>query len=64
LITKWDKDPYSLGSYSFLKVGSTMEDTKNIKKSIDEKLWIVGEHCYGQYLGCVFGAFGTGKKAA
>lgn len=25
-MTSWDTDPYTLGSYSFYKVGTTMED--------------------------------------
>lgn len=60
MITRWDNDPYSLGSYSHFSIGSNMETTKILRKSIDNKLWMVGEHCYGEHIECAHGAFQTG----
>ncbi len=41
-----------------------METTRRLRKDIDERLWIVGEHCYGENIGCAHGAYQTGVWAA
>ena len=41
-----------------------METTKKLRKNINEKLWMAGEHCYGEHIGCAHGAFQTGQWAA
>lgn len=64
VITRWDQDPYSLGSYTHFDVGSNMDTSKKLRKNINEKLWIVGEHCYAEHIGCAHGAFQTGVWAA
>ena len=41
-ITHWADDEFSLGSYSFFKVGSSRSDCRLLKKPIDDKIWLVG----------------------
>ncbi len=41
-----------------------METTRRLRKNIDERLWIVGEHCYGENIGCAHGAYQTGVWAS
>lgn len=45
-ITRWNKDPFSLGSYTYFHKNSSAEDCYNLRRNIKETLWIVGEHCY------------------
>lgn len=63
-ITRWESDQYCYGSYTHFDVGTNMESTKVLRKPINDKLWIVGEHCYGEHIGCAHGAFQTGMWAA
>ncbi len=41
-MTRWNKDPFSLGSYSYIKVGTTKEDIKTLKSPINNRLWFIG----------------------
>lgn len=59
-LTRWHKDPFSLGSYSFLKVGSSLRDTKTLSQSINKMIWFVGEHCHPKYPSYAHSAFETG----
>lgn len=63
-MTRWDTDPFALGSYTHFAVGSNMETTRRLRKHIAERLWMVGEHCYGEHIGCAHGAYQTGVWAA
>jgi monoamine oxidase len=63
-VTKWGKDPNFCGSYSYIKVGSTIEHFVNIAKPVDEKLFWAGEHTMRQYIGCVHAAYLSGINVA
>ncbi len=41
-VTRWDKDAFSLGSYSYNKVGTTPNDYSSLRNPIDDKIWFVG----------------------
>jgi len=62
--TRWQKDINSMGSYSYMKVGATKHDIKQLQKSINSKLWFVGEHCNPDLYACVHSAYQTGQQAA
>lgn len=47
-------------SYTFMKVGSSPSDCKEIAKGIDNKLWFAGEHCQFNFIGTVHGAYMSG----
>ena len=41
-VTRWHKDPFALGSYSFVKVGTTSDDFQTIRSPINDRLWFIG----------------------
>lgn len=46
LVTRWNTDEHSLGSYSYYHVGrTTVDDVIELRRPINDKLWFVGEHC-------------------
>lgn len=59
-VTRWLSDPYSLGTYSYFKVGKKV-NVDAIRQSIDNKLWFVGEYCSPGMSGCAHAAFETGE---
>lgn len=53
-----------MGSYSAFHVGSSPDDCVELRKSVNHRLWMVGEHCYFEHIGTAHGAFQTGIWAA
>jgi monoamine oxidase len=47
-VTRWEEDPFSLGSYSYMNmsVGMTKAEIDVLRSPIDNKLWFIGEHCH------------------
>lgn len=64
-VTRWGKDPFSLGSYSFNAVGVD-EDTRAALagEDWDGGLWFAGEACSTDYFGTVHGAILSGREVA
>ncbi|WP_020397170.1 flavin monoamine oxidase family protein [Thiolinea disciformis] len=62
-ITRWAKDPFAYGSYSFNAVGSTLQDRKNLAKPSGRLFW-AGEATSSSYQGTVHGAYLSGVEAA
>jgi monoamine oxidase len=54
-VTRWGKNPFSFGSYSFHRVGATANDFDAFKKIVDRVLWFAGEHTIKEYFGTVHG---------
>lgn len=63
-ITRWGKDPYSRGAYSFPRAGSTSADVETLAKSVDNRLFFAGEATSAPYFGTVHGAILTGRREA
>lgn len=63
-VTRWHKDPDSLGSYSYFPVGTTVADVETLRSPINQKLWFIGEHCHPIMNACAHAAFETGIWAA
>ena len=64
-MTRWLTDPLYLGSYSFAKSGSGLDDFVEIGKPIEECSWyFAGEATTGEHFGFLHGAFNTGKRDA
>ena len=59
-MTRWHRDPFAQGAYSYFKVGTTSEDIKALKSPIDNKLWFIGEHCNPVMNVYTHSAFDTG----
>ena len=64
LISRWDSDKNSLGSYSFYKVGTSQDDIIEIRHPIADRIWFVGEHTHPTLSSMTQGAFQTGQWAA
>ncbi len=63
LRSSWTLDPYSLGSYSFLAVGSTLAD-RDALAAPQGRLFFAGEACSRDHAASVHGAYVSGEAAA
>ncbi len=62
-MTNWADDPYSLGSYSFLPVGASVDDMRTLTEPVGPRVWFAGEHTVPAYYGTVQAAWLSGKSA-
>jgi len=62
--TRWSKDPFAYGSYSFNAVGSSNDDRESLSQSINQRIFWAGEACSSLYPGTVHGAHISGLNAA
>ena len=63
LITRWDNDPVTLGSYSFLKRGTGTELRRPLAAT-EGRLFFAGEATDPTYPATVHGALSSGERAA
>lgn len=64
LITRWNHDVLSSGSYSYIPVGSSPEDMDNLAQPIMEKVFFAGEATDSRYFANVHGAYFSGLRVA
>ncbi|CAF0706862.1 unnamed protein product [Brachionus calyciflorus] len=62
--SKWNSNPNTRGTYSYIKVGSSIEDMKTLAQNVDNKLFFAGEATTFKYYGTVHGAYITGYERA
>ncbi|KAL9651324.1 hypothetical protein ABK040_001276 [Willaertia magna] len=60
--TNWYNDPFSTGSYSYVRLGSTGEDYDILAESIDNRIYFGGEHTCRKYPATVMGAVVSGLR--
>jgi polyamine oxidase len=63
-VTRWSCDPYSLGSYSYLAVGSSGKDFELMAEPVGERLLFAGEATHREYPGTTHGAYLSGLREA
>lgn len=63
-VTKWSTDPFAMGTYSFLKVGSSPDDRDTLAEPIGDRIFFAGEATNGDYPATVHGALLSGRRAA
>lgn len=64
-VTRWGEDPFSCGAYSFMRVGSDLEDVAALAAPEHGGLvHFAGEACSIEGAQCVHGALLTGQAAA
>ncbi|WP_420590117.1 flavin monoamine oxidase family protein [Bacterioplanoides sp.] len=63
-VTRWHSDPFSYGSYSFLKTGSQAKDRAELGQPINNKVYFAGEAINRDYPATVHGAYLSGLAAA
>lgn len=64
IITRWESDPYSRGSYTYPRVGSSLEDYKVLAESIQNRVFFAGEATAWDAPTVVTGAYTSGIRAA
>ncbi len=61
----WQSDPFSHGSYSYYKVGSSPADRKTLQKPwLGGRYWLAGEHTDTAYPANIQGAWRSGERVA
>ena len=63
LRSAWSTDPFSLGSYSFLGVGSSLAD-RDVLAASEGRRFFAGEACSHDHAATVHGAYSSGEAAA
>lgn len=65
IVTRWDRDEFARGSYSYMSVGATVRDVEELARPCHSGrvLW-AGEACSVEGMQCVHGAYMAGKEAA
>ena len=64
LRTKWGKNKYAYGSYSFATNGTTSADFDTMANTVGGKLFFAGEHTNRSYRGTAHGAYLSGIREA
>jgi len=64
-VTRWDTDPWSLGSYSALAVGTSWRGRQVLAEAvIGQRVVLAGEFVATDYPATVHGAYNSGSRAA
>ncbi|WP_433604838.1 flavin monoamine oxidase family protein [Prescottella agglutinans] len=63
-ITRWARDPYARGSYSYPSVDSLPEDRISLAEPVDGRLFFAGEATNDQEPSTVHGALASGRREA
>ena len=64
LITRWGKDPFSLGAYSHIPPFASGDDYDTLAEPVDDVLFFAGEATSREYPSTVHGAYLSGLRAA
>ena len=64
IVTRWSRDPYTLGAYSYTGVGVRARDFDRMRQPVGGRLFFAGEHTTFEYHGTTHGAYLTGVEAA
>lgn len=62
--TGWSRDPFALGSYSFVAVGSSAADLAALAEPVDERLFFAGEATNPTQWAVAHGAYVSGLREA
>lgn len=64
IVTRWRADPFALGSYSYLALGSEPQDRDLLAAPIGQRLFFAGEATNRNFPATVHGALFSGERAA
>ncbi|MEU3642162.1 FAD-dependent oxidoreductase [Lentzea sp. NPDC034063] len=62
--TTWSSDPYALGSYTCIGVGSSSKDIATLAEPVGNRLFFAGEGTNPYHWGCVHSAYESGRREA
>lgn len=63
-IMRWTTDPFSLGSYSYNRVGCTPETLRVLAAPLNKTVFFAGEASDANHFGTAHGAYLSGRRAA
>ncbi|CAM2063963.1 FAD-dependent oxidoreductase [Sulfidibacter corallicola] len=64
LVTRWDSNPYTLGSYSYHRLGSSSQDRETLAAPLENKVFFAGEATHRTHSATVHGAYMSGIREA
>lgn len=64
VVTRWNSDPFSFGSYSATPVGARDDDRDELAAPVDDKLFFAGEATHSEHPSTVPGAVLSGQREA
>jgi monoamine oxidase len=62
-VTKWSRDPYSRGAYSYIPIGCSGDEYDQLAGSVDQCLYFAGEHTCRRHPTTTASAFLSGYRA-
>ena len=62
--TRWGADPFAMGSYAYIAVGTTPADLDVLAEPVDNRLFFAGEATIRQHWATVHGAYVSGIREA
>ncbi|MBL9086839.1 MAG: FAD-dependent oxidoreductase, partial [Planctomycetia bacterium] len=63
-VTRWSRDPFALGAYSFVAAGATPDDRVALAAPLGQSVFFAGEATHTAYPSTVHGAYLSGVAAA
>ncbi len=63
-LTRWSRNPFSKGAYSYASLGAKPQDFDRLTAPIADRVFLAGEHTTFAYHGTVHGAYLSGVSAA
>lgn len=64
LSTRWNSDPWTRGSYSYVPAGESFRNYTELSRPVGERLFFAGEATHSRYPSTVHGALLSGRRAA
>lgn len=64
LITRWGKNPFTYGSYSYIPVNASGKELDDLAMPVDKKVFFAGEATHRQHFASVHGAYLSGIREA
>ncbi|WP_136658093.1 FAD-dependent oxidoreductase [Nitratireductor sp. XY-223] len=62
--TNWSRDPYSLGSYSYVAKGGRQRDRRRMEEPVNDRIFFAGEAVHPDYNSTVHAAYESGRRTA
>jgi len=63
-VTRWSRDPFSLGTYSYVAAGASGEDYDALARPVSRTVFFAGEATTRYYPATVAGAYASGLRVA